>query len=338
MLKYKIIIVGALVQIAALAVIQPISAETWKLQKGQEWKPLSDKSQDKYLQEVARIKKLVSTGQTEAVRLAFKKLKEDFPKIAGPDLEAFIGAEILFSEGKFAKAAENYEKFLNKFPESKLYEAALDRQFTIATAFLAGQKKPVLKVFKIKGYAEGTRMMEKIGDRAGNSPVGVQATVAVAESYEKRGKFDEAYQQWSQIASKWSTGVTGKQALLNMARCKHADYRGPKYDAANLVSAKTYYENFDSHYPADANRLAIDEKLKQIEEQRAYKQFSVGQYYQKTQNKQSADFYYQMVIDKWPNTKAATMAKAAMKSKKTGSEKDKKWKKKVMKKFEKLFL
>jgi len=315
MFKNKVRFAAVLAVISLFSVLPAVSAQTWHLQQGQNCKPVQAQSQDdKYLLAVAQIKKLVSTGQTDAVRKAVVKLKKDFPEIAEPDLDAFIEAEMLFCKGKFVKAARGYDKFLTEYPESALLQAALDRQFAIATAFLAGRKIPVLGVFKIKGYAEGAKIMERISDRAGDAPIGIKAAVAVAKSFERREKFDEAYHKWSIVSSRWPMGQTGKDALLGMARCKHAAYKGPRYDASNLISAKSYYENFRLRYDADAEEIGVDKILTQINEQLAYKQFSIGRYYQKTGNKQSANLYYQMVVDNWPDTKAAQMAKKQLKS------------------------
>lgn len=321
-----------------LATQPAVLAETWRLQEGRDWKALSDQSQDKYLLAVAEIKKQVDMGQTEEVHKALNKLKTDFPEIAGRDLDAFIKAETLFSKGKFRKAAKAYDKFLARFPKSRLYEAALARQFSIATAYLAGQKRPVLKVFRIKGYAEGAKIMDRISDRAGDAPIAIKSATATAESLERRGKFSDAYQEWSQISSRWPTGQTGMDALLAMARCKHAAYRGPKYDVSNLTSAKSYYENFRLRYPEKAKEIHVDQKLLQLDEQLAYKQFSIGQYYQKTGNKDSANMYYQTVVSNWPQSQAAKMANATMSEKTSDQKKETGWKTKTIKKLEKLFL
>jgi outer membrane protein assembly factor BamD (BamD/ComL family) len=305
-----------------------LAAETWHLQKGQDWKAVHTEK-DKYLLAVAEIKQLVNMGQTEAVRKSVNRLKRDFPEIAGPDLDAFMQAEMLYCEGKFTEAVRSYDKFLSEYPESPLTEAALTRQFAIATAFLSGQKKRVLKILRIKGYAEGIKIMESITDRAGNAPIAVKAAVACAESYEKRGKFDQAYHKWSQIQSRWPIGRIAKKALLGMARCKHAAYKGPTYDASDLISANSYYQNFKERYPQDAEELDIDGKLKQINEQLAYKHFRIGRYYQQTGSKQSANFYYQMVMDNWPETTAAEMVKIATDEK--TRKKEKIWQKGIRK-------
>ncbi len=309
MLECKMRIVMVLAVILLLSALPVVGGETWRLEQGRDWKAVSDEGRDKYLLTVAQIKKLVVTGQTEEAGKAFDKLKKDFPEISGPDLDAFIEGEMLFCKGKFTGAVRAYDKFLRKYPESELYEAALDREFAIATAFLAGQRIPVLGIFKMRGYSSGVKTMEKISDRAGDAPIAKKAAVAVAKSYEKRRKFNEAYHKWSEISSRWPTERIGKDALLGMARCKHAGYRGTKYDASNLVSAKSYYENFRLRYSEDAAKIGVDERLQQINEQLAYKRFSIGRYYQKTGNEQSANLYYQMVLDNWPGSSAAKMAK-----------------------------
>jgi len=394
----------ALATAAVLPALSTVSADIWRLEKGQDWKAVSAEGKDKFLLTVAETKKLVNTGQTKAAREAFDKLKKDFPEIAGPDLDTFIKAEMLFCKGDFIKAADIYDKLLTKYPESKLRDAALDRQFAIATAFLGGQKKTVLGIFevtafskgleimervrdragntpigaeaavavaqkyeekgqftkairtydkllaeqpenqsrqlvldsqyaiataylggrkkkvlrviKMKGYAEGVKIMEKIIDRAGlDNPTGLKAAVAVAEHYEKREQFNEAYLKWWEISLQWQTGKTGADALLGMARCSHAAYNNhpehkrPFYDASNLNTAKSCYEKFKLLYPKNAEEINVDKILNEIDEQLAYKQFTIGQYYQRTDKNQAANLYFDMVISDWPGTKAAEMAK-----------------------------
>jgi outer membrane protein assembly factor BamD (BamD/ComL family) len=295
--------------LAAFQVAGAAGAETWRLEKGKDWKAVTGQGDDKYLSEVAEIKRLVNQGKAGEAEKKFAQLKKDFPEAAGSDLDAFMKGEILFAKGELVKAVKKYDRFLAKYPESKLYDAALDREYAIGTAFLAGEKKTVLGIFRIRGYDEGEKIMDKISDRAGNAPIGERAALAVARSYEKRKKFNEAYHKWSEVSYKWPTGETGKEALLGMARCKHAAYRGPGYDSSSLVSAKSYYEEFKQRYPADAEKIDVDGKLKQVVEQLAYKQFGIGQYYQRTGSLQPANVYYQMVLDNWPGSTAAKMVK-----------------------------
>ena len=312
MARYRILLV---ILTAATLWQRPeaIRADTWQLEQGKDWKAISGDAKDRYLIVVARTEKLVNTGQTEALAEEWSQLKKLFPEITEADLDAFIEAEILFCGGKYSQASRSYEKFLAKdYYDSPLHEAALERQFHIASSFLAGQKVKVLWLFKMKGYATGIRIMEKITDRAGDRPIGVEASRALAEYYENKGMFNEAYLKWSEISWQRQSGQIAKDALLAMARCKHAAYNGPKYNASHLRSAKSYYEDFKVRYPEDAAKININQILKEIDEQIAYKQFYIGQYYESTGRKQAANLYYDMVVRNWSETKAAEMAKEAL--------------------------
>jgi outer membrane protein assembly factor BamD len=295
-----------------------MSEETWRLERGEQWKSVS--AEDKYVLAVAEIKRMVNMGETKAVGKAIKQLKKDFPEVTGKDLDAFLEGEVLFCGGKLSKADRAYEKVLSKYPQSELYEAVLDRQFAIGTAYLGGQKRRVLGIFKMRRYAEGERIMEKISERRGDSPIARRAALAVVESYEKRRKFVDAFGKWSEISSRWSTGKMGRDSLLGMARCKHAAYRGPKFDSMHLVSAKSYYERFKLRYPRDAEEMGINGRLKQIDEQLAYKHFGIGEYYHQAGNKQAGNLYYQMILDNWPESTAAKMARERMISGLSGEE------------------
>ncbi len=89
MLEYRIRFAGLAVALI-LSALSTVSADTWRLEKGRDWKAVSAEGKDKFLLTVAETKKLVNTGQTKAARKAFEALKRDFPEIAGPDLDIFI--------------------------------------------------------------------------------------------------------------------------------------------------------------------------------------------------------------------------------------------------------
>jgi outer membrane protein assembly factor BamD (BamD/ComL family) len=260
---------------------------------------------------VAEVKKLVSSGEPAKAEKALEKLKESLPETIEEEFEAFIQAELLLAKGQFDKAIRSYDKFLDEYPRSELYESALDRQFQVATAYLAGQKRQVLKIFSIRGYSEGVRIMEKIADRTGDAPIAKRAMNSIARSYEKRGKFPEAYESWSAISSRWPSGDMGRESLLGMARSMHSAYKGPKYDASSLISARSYYQDYQMRYPENAEEIGVKKILADIEEQMAYKQYIIGEYYKRTGSKLAANLYYQHVTEDWPDSTAAQFAQRA---------------------------
>jgi outer membrane protein assembly factor BamD (BamD/ComL family) len=260
-------------------------------------------------------------------------LKEERPGAAGEDFDAYIEAELLLCKGKLTKAARRYDKLLDDYPESGLKDAAMERLFEIGTDYLGGRKKRVLKIFKVRGYAEGVRIMEKISDRAGTAEISQRAAVAVVRHYERRGKWEDAYLKWSEVSSRWPLGDVGRESLLGMARAKYAAYKGSEYDVSGIVSAKSYYENFRLRYSEEAGEIGVDRIIEDIDAELAAKELDTARYYAGTGGREAANMYYQMVIDKWPVSEAAAAAREEM-AKPEPEKKEDTW----LKKLERLVL
>ena len=290
-----------------------VEADTWHLKAGQAWENVGDTEDGEYLLAVAEVKRLISAGEVEGAMEALEKVKSLTPEIAGADLEAFIEAEKLYAEGEWLKAVKAYDDFLENYPESRLYESALEREYSIGVAFLNGQKRRMIKILKVSAYEEGAALMRKLADRTGDRPMAKRALVTLAEKYEERGEYYDAYEVWVEISILWPTGDMREQALLGQAESLHSAYKGPRYDhQSSLESARSFYQIFRQQYSESAKENEVDEKIAMIDEQLAYKAFTIGEYYSKAGNVQAANLYYQMVVEDWPGTAAGKLAAEAM--------------------------
>jgi len=286
--------------------------QTWHLKEGQDWQKVEQEGNADFVIAVAQAKQLVSTGKTDKAQKAFAKLKKDNPQLAGEDFDAYVKAELFYSQRKYIEASNAYDRFTEQFPESPFYQSALQRQYQIATAFLGGQKRPVLKVFRLNAYEEGTEIMNRIADKAGDAPLARDALQTLAQSDEKRGAWHEAYLAWASVADKWPTGQIGKDAMLGMARSLEQDYRGPKFDSKVLESSKSYYAKYQKRYPDTAGQIGVPQTLNRIDEELAEKELAVADYYARTGSFTAANLYYQRIIDDWPASSAAKSAEPKM--------------------------
>jgi outer membrane protein assembly factor BamD (BamD/ComL family) len=284
-------------------------AETMYLDKDGTWKSVSSDKDSLYLSEIAKAKQLVTEGNTKEAAAALNGLKSTFPQLKDQGVDLFIEAELLFANRKFIKAAEKYTNFLDEHPGSDLYDAAVDRLYQIGNAFLHGQKKPLLSIFRVSAYEDGEKIMTAIADRLGDAPISKQALIAVATSYERRHSYRDAYRAWSDVHARWPAGEIGRDALYGMAVNMQSAYKGPKYESASLVSSRGYYVQLKSQYPEYAASIGVDKTLGRIDEQIAEKELTVARYYRKTGCVPGAEMYLGEVVAKWPNTLAADQAR-----------------------------
>jgi outer membrane protein assembly factor BamD (BamD/ComL family) len=288
------------------------TAETYHLDSEKGWQNVVDTPEGEYLLAVSKIKQQLMTGTKSDVVDALEQVKRDFPDMAGAEIQAYLDAEKLYASSKWYKAATAYKKFIDAWPVSVLQPAALDRIYSIATAYLQGQKRVFLKILPLPAFDTGVELMRDVADRSGNAPIGLRALTTLAENQERRKEYVEAYYTWQEIADRWPTGQTRQTAVLRMAQALHASYDGAPYDASVLASARSYFEDYKTRYPQDAERLEINETIELITEQLAYKEYETGLYYERTEHWHAANQSYQKVLDKWPDSKASQMAQARM--------------------------
>jgi outer membrane protein assembly factor BamD (BamD/ComL family) len=276
---------------------------------------------EQYDKALADIKEAVQAGDSKGAKAIAQQLKAEYPDRVGPDIDLYVAGELHYWAGHYSKALAKYEKLLKDYPGSEFANASQEREYEMATAYLQGRKKTILGFIKISGCAEGVEIMEKISDRAGleePNGVGLRATIFVAEYYERVEKYLDAYLKWSEVASVWETGPISKRAIFRMAEDNLAAYdihpikERYRFDASKLTTARTYYEKYLALYPEDAAQADVPAKIKSIDEQMAYKQFKIAQYYRHIGKHRAANLYLDMVIQNWPNTEAAGMAREAM--------------------------
>lgn len=301
-----------------IASVSAGAAETYHLKDGKDWEKIDRGKGDDYTLAVSNIKQLIVQGKHKEAAKALNELKVAFPEFAGEDFDAFVAAELLYARKKFIKASRKYEEFLDSYPDSKFYESAMEKQFSIADLFIKGHKRPVLGLRWFHAYEEADNIMHDIADRSGHAPIAKRALRTLAKGYQKRKKYADAYDVWAEIFSIWPTGDMRKESLLEMAHSLHSAWKGPKYDSTTLLLARSHYVEFKKKYPLDVDKYDINEKIKLVDEQLAYKELEIAKYYSRAELPLAAITYYEYTSVFWPETTAGKLAKEAIKKQRTG--------------------
>ena len=286
--------------------------QTWVLDPQEGWQDLSELPEGDPMAAISALRQQLSSGQRSEVLAALESLKVSYPHLAGDDMDAFIEAEKIYQAGRFGRAARLYKDFLETWPDSPFQPLAMERYFAIGTAFLQGEKRELLRIFRIPAFDDGVTIMRNIAEMTGNAPIALRALQVTAENQERRERYIEAYHTWAEIATRWPTGDVGRNALLRMARALHASYDGPDYDVSVLRSAQSYFEQYIQRYPQKAEAIELSETLTLITEQLAYKAYETGFYYERVNNVAAAHHYYNSIIEQWPETSAARKAEARL--------------------------
>lgn len=303
MSRFKI----SLISIVAMAAF--LQAGTWQLTEQGQWIP-ADRT-EQYASYIRSIEQLARQDEPAELVETLEQLRRDFPEMS-EQIDSFLSAESRYIQSDARRAASRYEQFAQRLPRSDLFPAALERQFMIGKQFLHGRRRPMWRIFRVKAYDLGEEIMRRIADRTGTAPIARRALREIAESFERRQMYDQAYQTWSSIRMQWPFDDIAADALLAMARTRHAAYRGPGYDVSNLISARSFYVNFRTRYSDRARELEIDDIIEHIDEQLARRNYEIAAFYERSRRPEAAELYYRKVLDNWPETQAGQQAAQAL--------------------------
>jgi tetratricopeptide (TPR) repeat protein len=306
-------------------VLSQISCASWRGKKNkpvQLRKSLTAAETDQLHQDVEALQKQVDARQKKAVNRSVTAMMANYPQISEYELKDFLKAEKYMLKKKFSRAAKVYQKVLEGYPASELRTPTVERLFGIGTMYVVeGRKKLLLWMFWISGYETGIKVLEVVSEAEGMEDpngMGLKGALYIVEHYEKKHLYEDAYLKWLEISTMWEDGELGRRAVLGMADNKHASYNAhtpekrPLFDASSLKTSRTYYERYLMLFPDDPKEPYVTAAIQEIDEQLAYKEYVIGQFYESTGQIQAANLYYDMVIESWPGSKAAQMARVTL--------------------------
>ena len=229
-----------------------------------------------------------------------------YPELLIQKAEAFIGRR------NFTDAHETLQAFLNEFGGMILTDEALRMQMVVAEAFLTGAKRKVWGIFRFSGKDLAYRILDELSAGYPDSRYAEAAIKTKADHLFQQGDFELAELEYARLLREYPRTRYHQFGLQRVAAAALASFAGVEYDEAALIEAAERYREYRATYPADAEREGIDVILEGIRESRAEKDFLIGQYYDRTGHANSAVFYYQSVLDNWPDTIAAAKASESL--------------------------
>ncbi len=279
------------------------------------WNPKTGKwSNPKYAvkptpkEQLAYAQVVFSTKKYKEAREEFKRLIQYFPK----SLEA---AEAQFFLGLCDEAQDNpyqayldYQKMIEMYPFSDRIQEAIGKQYKIADEFMSGKKRKAMGVV-LPVENPAIEIYRKVVE---NSPYG---TLAASAQYKLglvlkgAGRYNEAEDEFNKVISTYPDSEWVSAAKFQIASCRASLSKSPDYDQESTREAKNKFEEFVKEHPdAELSREAI-ENLTGREEREAQSDFEIGRFYEKRKIYQSAEIYYNGVIEKFPSSPWAAKSK-----------------------------
>lgn len=288
---------------------------------------------------------LFHRGDLDAAETAFARIvrKERSPlprlfadvRLGGPEAgrspwgmkALYYLGEIKFQQGDYVGAHDRFEELMKDYPGNNYLEQVVDREYRIGQIWLAhlsgGEDAALpwharfrggLPFVDTGGHAVAALEHVRLNDYKG--PLADDAVMAVADHYYRKGDFESAAYHYDQLINDYPKSDLLQRAMLASIDSKMKGYIGPEYDGTGLAQATDTAHRTMELFPerqvsTDANE-DLHRTLDLVADQEAERAFSVGSYYRRAGRVISAEYYFGMIVSKWPRSDWADKARGQL--------------------------
>ena len=310
-LKFKIQFLTLSAFIAGSLLCTPAHAEPevfWDPQT-KTWKQKSAPKPGSPEAMIAEITKQIENRDYDYAIQLCEELQYNHPDSPACEEAMFLQGQAYMDKGDYWEAYHYFEKQISTFPNGIFYDRAIDREYKIADEYLKGRKRKVFKFFKIDASEDGLEMLEKIAALVPGTELGENAQLRIADYYFDEEDYVEAIAAYDFFVETNPKAAKKPYAMLQAARASFLRYRGVKWEKSPLIDAAERYNVIAQAYPQLAKRENILEILQKIRIELAHKLWNTAKFYERTNKRKAANFYYRKLLEKYPRSKWASQAR-----------------------------
>ncbi|GAB6166752.1 hypothetical protein JCM19992_27520 [Thermostilla marina] len=263
---------------------------------------------------------LYRRGQYLAAAEKFERAAKRWPNSILEEDALFYQGESEFFADRYPQANETYDKLLKKYQYTKYLDRVVARQFSIGRYWdqlenadpsflgvlhLGDATRPKFDTWRraLKAY-QSVRLYDPTG------PLADDAVYAIANSQFLRKHYEESAYYYDQLRREYPQSEHLVDAYLLGMKSNLMAYQGPLYDGASLERAEEMADELLALYSdrlGDSREKVLQERNR-IYEEKAARDWAVGQYYDRRHYYGAARQYYEYVIREYPGTEAAQLA------------------------------
>ncbi|UUO05685.1 outer membrane protein assembly factor BamD [Blastopirellula sp. J2-11] len=233
-------------------------------------------------------------------------------------------AECYYFLDEYPDAVEMYGKLVKKYPNTKYLDQVGNRRFKLARYWVdrysenpdwtlapnfTDEERPLFDRF---GNAIKLYDMIRLDDPTGK--LADDATLAAANANFKRGKYEAADRFYTDLRQNFPSSEHQFIGHYLGMFCKLKMYQGPSYDGQSLEEAGKLAERMERQFPDRVieHREAIDAAKKEVRAKQAERLWHLATFFEGRQQYGGARFYYDQVIQEFPNSNMADAARQRM--------------------------
>ncbi|MCX8081803.1 MAG: outer membrane protein assembly factor BamD [bacterium] len=238
-------------------------------------------------------------GNIDSAIWEYEKLLRHYPDSEYAASSCFILGELYQSKGDNKKAFDYYQKIVDKYPSSPFLMEAIKRQGKIAEEEI--EKGSGWLFFKERKEERG-EMLATVIENHPYAEDSEKRAIELGKFYLETKQYKKAKEVFSDIVMKYTNPSILEEAHFYLIKTEFLSVPEVSTDIRQYEGVKKNIETFLALYGESTYRDEVMKIKNKIMENEAKRYFEIASFYEKAGNKNSANYYYKILVDNYAET------------------------------------
>ena len=294
------------------------AAWVWTPESGRWVNPANQPKESASLQFQYAEEQLEKKEYDEAIR-EFERLQTHFPASAYGDLAQFSIGRAHEGAGRWADAALAYQKTIDDFPDTRLFDRVITKQYELGNkyyerAVAKANKRSLLpnlgELFSDKNdFDRAIEVYQRVVENQPFTDAAAEAQYRIGLCYSKQEEYELAIDEYETVLELYPSSPWAGEAAFSAAEAQFLRGRPADYDQTAVEDSIERLEDYLRHYNNASRRADVERMLLALDNSRAEHEFRIAEWYHRNLKYQAARLYYAQVITAHPDTEWATKSR-----------------------------
>ena len=248
-------------------------------------------------------------GNLKRAIKAYKTLVRRHPRDARASGALYHAAELTEKTHDLSGAADLFRTLVERFPSSPHFDQAIEGQFRIGEAYLAGKKLKLLGIPFATSMDRAVEIFAAIIRTAPYAKDTARAQFNIGLAREKQHLNDAALQAYQAVVDKFPNDPVAADAQYQIGYIWLVAAKQGTRDLAATKNARLAFQDFLFRYPNSEKAAQARANLGLLENKQTASAFNVAKFYDKQKRSRAAVIYYNEVIREQPGSVESEKAK-----------------------------
>jgi outer membrane assembly lipoprotein YfiO len=215
--------------------------------------------------------------------------------------------------GKYHRAFLEYQKVVDDYPYSKRIDEIVKREFRIGNKFYSKQGSKLAGMELMDSLDKALEVYNQVIENAPYGKYADKSQFKIGQCYKRLQQYNEAIAAFQKLEDEHPKSGLVKRATYEVANCTYLASLKADYDQEPTDEAIEEYKKYALYGQSDELKAEAERVISQLKEKKAESAFNTAAFYERGKHYKSAIMYYREIIDKYPNTTHAEVAREKIK-------------------------